>query len=97
MLAEVSEGAVRHEGQAPVGIDFGLKAASVLPMVKSYAPPRALARNLKRRRRLSQEFSRKKRRAAATGRRRGCASPGCTGGLGTVRDFIDRYTKKMIL
>ena len=57
---EVEEVPIRRENQAPVGIDFGLKAAAVLSTGKVHTPPKALARNLQKLRRLSRELSRKK-------------------------------------
>jgi putative transposase len=58
---EVAEAPVRRESQAPVGIDLGLRAAAVLSTGKTYAPPKALAKNLKKLRRLSRQLSRKKK------------------------------------
>ena len=57
---EVAEVPVRRESQAPVGIDFGLKAAAVLSTGKAYPAPKALAKNLAKLRRLSRELSRKR-------------------------------------
>ena len=58
---EVQEVPIRRESQAPVGIDRGLKAAAVLSTGKTYPPPKALAKNLAKLRRLSRELARKKK------------------------------------